>query len=186
MRKWFLALQWNTRKVENRWHGSTVGGIILLFNNKNQTTYRGKTKPPTIELYRKNKNFTMTWKHWKIKGHRKKVKKKKKTYKLQSVKISDLWLADRKSARLQQCKYCCWSQVEALKNKRKNRNKKPTKRVNPHDPWVNPIQTNFKWVGFGSTLSWRVRKSLTHTHILPPGSGGLMGPSPILPGLNII
>ncbi len=29
--------------------------------------------------------------------------------------------------------------------------KKPTKRVNPHDPQVNPTQTIFKWVGFGLT-----------------------------------
>jgi hypothetical protein len=57
---------------------------------------------------------------------------------------------------------------KALKNKRKNRNKKkPTKRVNPHDPQVNPTQTNFKWVGFGLTHFLTIQKSLTHTHILP-------------------
>ncbi len=77
---------------ENIWHGSTVGGIILLFNNKNKTTYHGKTKP--VQEKQKLYNDLEALKN-------KRTQKKSKKKNLQSIKISNLWLADRKSARLQ-------------------------------------------------------------------------------------
>ena len=85
-----------------------------------------------------------------------------------------------------QLQSCCLAGVWRrwnVKEKTERKKKKPTKRVSPHDPRVNPTQTIFKWVGFGLTCFLTGSKISYPYPYFTPGSDGLMGPDPILPGI---